>query len=85
MLNFKISDSEISMLKRYRDRMKDGRNKTKFVALILLAIGVCIEDVCLAVGCSSKTINNWIEVYSNEGIDALSTFNRDHDGSLGFS
>ena len=60
--DIKFSNLEIKKLAEYRDNQKDGRLKIRFIAFIMLATGICIDNVALSVGYTVKTILNWYNV-----------------------
>lgn len=70
-----LSDSEISMLKEYRDKQKNGRLKIRFIALLMLASQSTIEYVSLVLGYSTRSILNWVDMYLSKGVDGLNSFN----------
>ncbi len=41
----------------------------------MLATGSIIEDVASVVGCSTRSIINWIHIFKDKGIQSLATFN----------
>jgi transposase len=68
-------EEEIQQLREYRDRQKDSRLKSRFIALLMLAEEVLIEQVGRVLGKSVKTLENWGEQYLTNGIDSLNSFN----------
>lgn len=73
-INF--SNHEISQLIEYRNNQKDGRLKIRFITLLMLAVtGSTIEQVSSVIGCCVRTITNWVEIYKNQGIESLNSFN----------
>jgi transposase len=69
--NYKFSDEQIACLHQYRDNQDDVRLKVRFIALLMLAKGVEINDVASVIGKSIKTIENWHQQYVTKGIDSL--------------
>ena len=43
--NYKFSDQEIELLNQYRDNQDDARLKARFIALLMLAVGIEINKV----------------------------------------
>lgn len=74
-MNIAFTDSEISMLKIYRDKQKDEKLKIRFIALLMLASQSTVEYVSHVIGFSARSILNWVDIYMNEGIDGLNSFN----------
>ena len=72
--NYKFSDEQIACLHQYRDNQDDVRLKVRFIALLMLAKGVEINDVASVIGKSIKTIENWHQQYITKGIDSLNYF-----------
>lgn len=75
IMNITFSDSEISMLKNYRDKQKDERLKIRFIALLMIASQSTVEYVSHVIGCSARSIQNWIDIYMVKGVDGLNSFN----------
>ena len=73
-IEYKFSEREIELLKKYRDKQKDFRLKTRYIALIMLAKGSTIECVASSFGKSKVTITLWLEQYITKGIDSLNSF-----------
>jgi transposase len=72
--NYKFSDQEIELLNQYRDNQDDARLKARFIALLMLALGIEINKVASIIGKSIKTIENWHRQYRSEGIESLNFF-----------
>ena len=63
--DYKFSNSEIENLQKYRDNQINTRLKFRFVALLMLAKGICIETVSIIIGKSKQIIEsyfNWLNV-----------------------
>lgn len=71
---YKFSDQEIELLKQYRDNQDDARLKARFIALLMLAVGIEINKVAAIIGKSIKTIENWYQQYRSKGIESLNFF-----------
>jgi transposase len=72
--NYKFSDQEIERLHQYRDNQDDARLKIRFIALLMLAKGIEINEVASVIGKSIKTIENWHRQYVTKGIESLNFF-----------
>ncbi len=72
--NYKFSDEEIACLHQFRDNQDDVRLKIRFIALLMLAKGIEINDVASVIGKSIKTIENWHQQYVTKGIESLNFF-----------
>ena len=78
-INMKISDytfsnNEIENLQKYRDNQTNTRLKFRFVALLMLAKGICIETISIIIGKSKQTIESWFNLYVNKGIESLYSY-----------
>ena len=73
--HYVFSEEEIEQLRKYRKRQKDSRLKVRFIALLMLAEEILIEQVGSIVGKSVKTLENWGKQYLTNGIDSLNSFN----------
>ena len=60
---YRFSDQEIELLYQYRDNQDDARLKARFIALLMLAVGIEINKVASIIGKSIKTIENWHQQY----------------------
>jgi transposase len=69
--DYKFSNSEIENLQKYRDNQINTRLKFRFVALLMLAKGICIETVSIIIGKSKQAIESWFNLYVNKGIESL--------------
>ena len=72
--NHKFSKSEIELLQKYRDAQFDARLQRRFLTLLMLASGLSLDMVQKLYGISYKTIQRWFNVYYQQGIDALNSF-----------
>lgn len=70
-----FTENQIRMLEKYRDVQKDYRLRNRFIALLMLAAGDCLEKIASIIGCNVKTVKNWLDIYTTEGIESLNTFN----------
>jgi transposase len=70
-----FTDSEISMLRNYRDKQKNERLKIRFIALLMIASQSTVEYVSHVIGCSARSIQNWVDIYMTKGVDGLNSFN----------
>jgi transposase len=70
-----FGQEEISHLRDYRDKQRDGRLKIRFVGLLMLAEDLAIEQAASLIGRSVKTVMNWGHQYLTQGIDCLNSFN----------
>jgi transposase len=61
-------------LQEYRNQHRDGRLKSRFLGLVMLAEGFRIEQAAFLIGKSVKTLLNWGHQYLTKGIDSLSSF-----------
>ena len=66
---------ELSQLREYRDRQRDGRLKSRFEALLMLAEEIPIEIVARVIGKSVKTIELWGLQFFDKGLDSLNSLN----------
>lgn len=69
-----FTKNEIKNLETYRDNEKNGRLKIRFIVLLLLARGACLDLVASSIGITLRTINNWFQQYITEGIESLASF-----------
>lgn len=70
-----FSENDIQQLREYRDQQKDSRLKVRFIALLMLAEEILIEQVGRVVGKSVKALEHWGAQYLTHGIDSLNNFN----------
>lgn len=69
-----FGQEETSQLKKYRDAQRDGRLKSRFIGLLMLAEGLPIDLAASLIGKSVKTLMNWGHQYLTKGIDSLNSF-----------
>jgi transposase len=69
-----FGQEEKSRLQKYRDQQRDGRLKSRFIGLLMLAEGLPIEQTASLLGKSVKTLINWGRQYLSKGIDSLNSF-----------
>jgi transposase len=74
-MNIAFTDSEISMLKNFRDKQTDVRLKIRFIALLMLSSQSTVEYVSHVIGYSTRSILNWVDIYMTKGVDGLNSFN----------
>ena len=70
-----FGQEEISQLRDYRNKQRDGRLKIRFMGLVMLAEDMAIEQAASLIGKSVKTLMNWGNQYLTKGIDCLNSFN----------
>ena len=73
-INIEFNNDEIVKLKQYRDKQKDSRLKMRFVALLMIAQSIHQKIVALVVGKSIASIERWLKIYQEKGVDGLSCF-----------
>lgn len=71
---YQFSDEEIETIQTYRDNQPDGRLKSRFIALLLIARGDNPLEAAKIVGKSPATIERWFDNYIKNGIDSLNSF-----------
>jgi transposase len=71
----RFGQEEITHLREYRDKQRDGRLKIRFVGLLMLAEDLAVEQVAGLIGRSVKTVMNWGHQYLSQGIESLNAFN----------
>jgi transposase len=72
--DYKFTNNEIENLQKYRDNQTNTRLKFRFVALLMLAKGICIETVSIIIGKSKQAIETWFYLYVNKGIESLDSY-----------
>ena len=72
---YAFRQDEINQLRQYREKQKDGRLKIRFIALLMLADSISIEQTASLIGRSVKTVMIWGQHYLIHGIDWLNAFN----------
>lgn len=71
-----FTDSEISLLKHYRDKQKVANLRIRFIAIIMISQGYNVETIAKVIGRTKKAIQNWFVIYlSKDGIDKLNKYN----------
>lgn len=73
-LGYQFSAGEIEILKKYRSCQKDGRLRARFIALLLLAEGTPLRTISSVVGIDARTLERWMDIYLQKGINALNCF-----------
>lgn len=73
--HYLFTDEELCQLREYRDRQRDGRLKSRFMAFLMLAEEIPIETVATLIGKSVKTIEYWGIQFFTKGLDSLNAFN----------
>ena len=72
--DYKFTNNEIENLQKYRDNQTNTRLKFRFVALLMLAKGICIETISIIIGKSKQAIESWFYLYVNKGIESLDSY-----------
>jgi transposase len=75
MAAYNFSQDELDNLCNYRDKQNNSRLKTRFIALVMLAMGSEPAFAASVVGKKIITINKWLKQYIFKGIDSLNSFN----------
>lgn len=73
-LNYQFSSEEVELLQNYRDRQPDGRLKNRFISLLLLAKATPLEVIISVIGISERTLERWVDLYLQQGINVLNSF-----------
>ncbi|KPA18743.1 dDE family endonuclease [Candidatus Magnetomorum sp. HK-1] len=75
-ISYNFSNFEIEQLKLLRDQSNNYRLRERILSIILFAtLSISIIQISEIIGKSQKTIENWITMYLNEGIDSLRSYN----------
>ena len=73
-LSYQFLAEEVELIQNYRDRQKDGRLKQRFIALLLLAEATSLKVITLVIGISERSVERWMDLYLQKGINALNSF-----------
>ena len=73
-LSYQFLAEEVELIQNYRDRQKDGRLKQRFIALLLLAEATSLKVITLVIGVSERSVERWMDIYLQKGINALNSF-----------
>ena len=73
-LSYQFLAEEVELIQNYRDRQKDGRLKQRFIALLLLAEATSLNVITLVIGISERSVERWMDLYLQKGINALNSF-----------
>jgi transposase len=71
---YQFGQEEMTQLRDYRDKQRDGRLRIRFIGLLMLAEDIAIEQVASCIGRSVKSLMNWGDQYLCKGIDSLNSF-----------
>jgi transposase len=74
IFQYQFSTDEIVKLQEYRDNQSDARLKLRFVALLMVATGIDLNNITKIIGKSIWTIERWMQQYLSKGIDSLNSF-----------
>lgn len=70
-----FTDEEIESLKNYRDQQEDSRLKKRFLAFLMVASGISLEQTCEILKVSKQNLQLWYQQYLEGGLERLNQFN----------
>ena len=73
-INIEFSIDDITALEKYRDQQTDHRLRLRFMAILMVANGVSIQQTASIIGKNPKSVKNWLTKYATRGIDSLNYF-----------
>jgi transposase len=76
---FKLETLERKKIEKFRRREKDARIHRRLSALLWLNKGYSPQQVADLLDVCERTVRNWVELYQQEGLDALCSLQYEGD------
>ena len=71
-INYQFNESEINKFIELRKQSKDNKVRDKLLSLILIGkLSLTVDEVSNIIGTTKRTVENWLKMFINEGLDGL--------------